>query len=81
MITSNDVNWNSTSKYVAPVKDQGQCGSCWAFSTAASLESALAIKNKVDIKTTNTNQLSIQYIVDCDTLDYGCDGGVMDVAY
>jgi hypothetical protein len=37
------VAWHKTNK-VAPVLDQGMCGSCWAFSATNSLESALAIK-------------------------------------
>ena len=78
MITSNDVNWNTTTKYLAPVRDQGGCGSCWAHSTIESFESALAIKNKQDLKSSSTYRLSIQYLVDCDTLDWGCNGGFMD---
>jgi len=60
---------------VNPVKDQGQCGSCWAFSTVGSVESRWALKSG------NLLNLSEQEIVDCDTNDYGCNGGWMDHAF
>jgi len=62
-------------KVVNDVKDQGQCGSCWAFSTVGSVESRWALK------TGNLLNLSEQQIVDCDTTDYGCNGGWMDNAF
>jgi len=51
------------------VKDQGQCGSCWAFSATEALESAIALSGNA-IPT-----LSPEQIVDCDTSDGGCGGG------
>jgi len=65
---------------VNEIKDQGQCGSCWSFSTIASVESAVAIKTGI------LNVLSEQELVDCDNFknggsDYGCNGGVMDNAF
>ena len=60
---------------VSPVKDQGACGSCWAFSTVANLE-GLYYANKGVMKT-----LSEQMLVDCDTSDSGCNGGLMEYAF
>ena len=60
---------------VADVKDQGQCGSCWSFATMANLEGLYAQEKGV-IKT-----FSEQFLVDCDTQDYGCDGGIMQNSF
>jgi C1A family cysteine protease len=57
---------------VGPVKDQGRCGSCWAFSTVANLEGLYFNKNKKSIV------LSEQSLVDCDKVDNGCNGGLME---
>jgi C1A family cysteine protease len=61
-------DWSSKGD-VTPVKNQGQCGSCWDFSATETIESVCAIAGYP------LNQLSEQQILDCDTSDSGCDGG------
>ena len=63
-----EVNW-ITKGAVNAVKDQGQCGSCWAFSATA------AIEGEHFITTGTLLSLSEQQFVDCDTSSYGCGGG------
>ena len=78
--------WDWTTKgVVSPIQNQEQCGSCWAFSTVATLESAWAVKTGTLLK------LSEQEVVDCSkscTMDggvyscnAGCNGGWMWSAY
>jgi len=59
---------------VNPIKDQGQCGSCWAFSTVANVEGVGAIAGKLQL-------LSEQQLVDCDSSDGGCQGGLPSNAF
>jgi len=63
---------------VTAVKDQGQCGSCWAFSVTENVESMWILAGKAN---NNTLNLAPQQIVDCDTSDAGCDGGDPPTAY
>jgi len=60
---------------VTPVKNQGQCGSCWAFSAVASMEGQHAMK------TSKLLSLSESQIVNCDSTDEGCLGGWPDGAF
>jgi len=61
------------SKCITPVKDQGKCGSCWAFASGDTLGDTRCIKKKV----TSMVQLSQQDQVSCDIYDYGCKGGYL----
>jgi len=68
------VDWREKG-VVSPVQNQARCGSCWAFSSTAAIESAHAIK------TGNLLKLAEQQFVDCDPQSDGCDGGLETWAF
>ena len=60
--------------YVNPIKDQLQCGSCWAFSIIAAAETNNALR------TEKLYLFSEQNLVDCVTCSFGCSGGIIDMS-
>ena len=60
---------------VTYVKNQGSCGSCWAFAVASVLEGQYLKQAKTKMKIPPCSSLSPQQLIDCDVVNYGCDGG------
>jgi len=73
-IVADAIDWRDQG-YITHVKDQGQCGSCWAFGAIASLEAA-HVEAGGDLIA-----MSEQQVLDCDTTDGGCNGGWYDTAW
>jgi C1A family cysteine protease len=61
-------DWKAEGK-VTDVRDQGSCGSCWAFGTVGVMESAILIQSGQSVN------LSEQFLVSCNRNGWGCDGG------
>jgi len=62
---------------IGPIRDQAHCGSCWAMSSAAAMSDRFCIASKNN----SYVELSPQYIVSCDSSNYGCDGGYLDLVW
>jgi len=72
------VNWSGI--LTTPVKDQGYCGSCWAFSATEQIESDYMRISNTDYNS-NSYILSPEQIVQCDSKAFGCGGGWTESAY
>lgn len=65
----------ATRKFEPKVRDQGNCGGCWAFAAVLTLE-------KLALETVGTQyDFSMQYLIDCDEENNGCSGGWPTLAY
>ena len=67
-------DWREHINFGKSIRDQGACGSNWAFETMEMLEALYAKGKGVYIK------LSVQMLIDCDNLDNGCNGGTIENA-
>lgn len=77
------LDWRQVPGRVSGVKNQGSCGSCWAFSAVGALEGQETKRPECGPRGRNSSQmieLSEQNLVDCVKDDYGCDGGQMSDA-
>lgn len=74
-IQQNVVDWRRVPGVLTPVKNQGQCGSCWAFSVAEQVEAQLVLSGTTSV------ELSPQQITSCTSFCLGCGGGDTTLAY
>jgi cathepsin B len=73
--TNFDPRTDKFSKCIHPVRDQAQCGSCWAFGSSEALSDRFCIAGK------DVGALAPQDLVSCDYNNYGCDGGYLNLAW
>ena len=70
-----DFDWRDDNKYghcISPIRDQGACGSCWAFATSEVAQDKWCFATQEEIT------FSPQHLMDCDTKESGCAGAVTD---
>jgi len=77
-LTASNLDWR-TMNAVTAMKDQGDCGSCWAFSATETIESGFLLHYKNT--SASTFLLSEQQVVSCDKSDGGCNGGDLPSAF
>ena len=76
--------WGAKCKSVVTIRNQGDCGGCWAFSAAETLADRTCIADAQSAAPTGAYAnltLSPEYVMDCDTTDAGCGGGLLDDAW
>ena len=67
-----DFDWRQAKPHcLSPVQKQGSCGSCYAFSTA----SMVADRHCIKTGGAHADALSVEFIISCDSIDFGCGGG------
>ena len=69
------IDWRDADIFL-PVRDQKDCGGCWAFASLGAIEALRKLKGKG-----NNNYLSVQQLIDCDSKEKGCKGGWPSMAY
>jgi C1A family cysteine protease len=69
MVLPSSFDWRTQGSGLPPIRNQGGCGSCWAFATVGPLECNIMIKDGLEVN------LSEQYLVSCNSNGYGCAGG------
>jgi len=66
---------------VTPVRDQGSCGSCWAFSAVQNVESISFLANRKEGTADGPTPLAVEQVLECDGTDEACYGGWMQSAF
>jgi xylem cysteine proteinase len=76
-----DKDWRDEKSVVRKIRNQGACGSCWAFAANEGVYSSWVLYQERNGLTPTLPDLSEQLLVDCDLYSAGCQGGFMDNAY